>query len=129
MEDSNMPGSDLTEIISKINDDSYFTNTDKEYILYLQDHKKDLLAGCTTQTLTADEEAKYRYRPRYFLYANRHPVNGDWIFLWLNDLKGKMDFKNKRQVHIPNWSQIERLYTDYRTLSARRKKMLEALTN
>lgn len=119
-------GKSLRDMIEDSND-PMFPIDDREFVLYLQDHKENILAQCTRQTLTPNEMAKYENRPRYFLYKNRLPPGAYWILCWLNDMSGPAEFKNKSVLLIPNFRQLEDLYMQYRTVSTGYKNMLEEL--
>lgn len=114
----------LREMLERATD-KMFDPTDREYVLYLKDHKTALLEQCTTKYLTPDQMAKYEHRPRYFLYENQYPQSADWILCWLNDLSGPEEFKNLKSVKVPNFSQLEDLYSTYRTLRTRMSIMDE----
>ena len=107
--------------------DDMFSVEDLEYRLYIQDHKKDILDKAVIVTLDANAMARYKYRPRFFLYDKGYPHTSDWLFLWLNDLTGPMSFKNLTHVFVPNYSQIEQLYTTYRTLESTMKRATNSL--
>ena len=108
-------------------EDPMFPISDREYVLYLQDNKENILAQCTRRTLTPNEMAKYEYRPRYFLYKNRLPPGAYWILCWLNDMAGPAEFKDKSVLLIPNFAQLEDIYSQYRTTSAGYKNILDEL--
>ena len=104
-----------------------FDRDDYEFRLFIQDHRQQILNSCTYVTLTPNQQAKYKYRPRYFLYTNEYPAAGDWIFLWINDLTGPMEFINLSQVRVPNWSFLEDLYNLYRNIKSNTDTAKKAL--
>lgn len=104
----------------RANYDEVYDRDDLEYRLYIQDHKPQILQYSSPMVLDANQQARYRYRPRWFLYENRFPELGDWVLLFLNDMTGPMEFRDIRTVIIPSWNYIETfLYPQYRTLSSR----------
>lgn len=102
--------------------DSMFPVEDLEYRLYLQDHKAEIIRQSQLVFIDANQMAKYKYRPRFFLYDKGFPPASDWLFLWLNDMTGPMCFKDLQSVYIPNYSYIEQLFSVYRTLASTMKR-------
>lgn len=107
--------------------DTMFDLTNKELFLYYNDHKEEILARCETKYLTADDMAKYEHRPQRYLFENNYPKESYWLFCWVNDLSGAEEFKDLTSVRVPNYSQIEDLYSTFRTIQSQRKSAEEYL--
>lgn len=123
-----MPGAQLTEMVNRRVTEMYDI-TDHEYRLFLQDKKQELLDSCTKVTLTPDEMALYEYRPRYFLYSKKYPPEGYWILLWLNDMRGTMDFHHTSTILVPNWKLMNGYYESYRTIKAGINRMNKTIVS
>ncbi len=106
-----------------------FTQDDFEYRLYLQDYWHALRDSAQVVNMNANDMATYEYRPKEFLVSKGHPVAGDWLLLWLNCIQDREHFKGLKQILIPNWSQIEDLYSQYRTLRSREGTVQKNLAN
>ena len=104
-----------------------FNLDDYEFRLFIQDHREQILAKCTTVVLTPNDQAKYKYRPRYYLYTNEYPPAADWVLLWINDFTGPMEFVKISKLKIPNWSMFEDLYELYRTIKSNHSEAKKAL--
>lgn len=96
-----------------------FNQEDLEYRLYLQDHFKEIIWKGVTVTLSPNAMAEYEYRPKEYLRRMGHPPESDWLILWLNGILDREHFKRLNTLIIPNYSNIEDLYDQYRTLKGK----------
>lgn len=113
---------DTLRTLLDMQSDIMFSVEDLEYRLYLQDHKTEIIRQSQLVLIDANQMARYKYRPRFFLYDQGFPPASDWLFLWLNDMTGPMCFKDLKSVYVPNYSHIEQLFSTYRTLSSTMKR-------
>lgn len=93
-----------------------FNNPNREFQLFLEDHRELILATSTKRWLTYNETELYNYRPVEFLLEIGYPISGMWYVLWLNQIKSIMDFKNMEYIYIPNYNFISgTLYNNFRS--------------
>lgn len=122
------PPKDLREMIER-DQDLMFDVTDREYVLFLEDHKQIILDRCEKKPLTPDDMAQYEYRPRYFLYKNKLPPAAAWLLCMLNDMSGPEEFTGRKVILVPDFSQLESLFSVYRTISQKYAKAQKELTS
>jgi hypothetical protein len=100
-----------------------YDNSDKEYVLYLFDHYKEMLANSEKRIITIDEQAEYKYRLRMYLKFIQYPHQFTWYILWLNDLDTEFNFVNVSSLMLPKQNYIENtLWTTFKADRAYRKK-------
>lgn len=94
------------------------SDTNKEWMLFVQDHRRFILQNAKTTELTMDEMFTYEYRPEDFLKDRNLPLSMLWIFLWINQLSNAMQFPTIKNIIIPDVSHLYDLRNEYRTFIA-----------
>lgn len=95
-----------------------YNNPNREFQLFLEDHRNMVLATCQKRWLTYDETELYNYRPVEFLRDNGYPASGTWYVLWLNQIKSFMDFKDIEYIYLPDSKFISSdLYDRFRSMA------------
>ena len=94
-------------------------NPEREFILFLKDHRSVILKESTIQTLDASDNQLYRYRPKDYLKSINYDVNFEWYVLWINQIKTIAEFNNIDYLYLPNINTISNLYTIYRNYKSK----------
>jgi|SRR5574344_770736 hypothetical protein len=96
----------LAEMHAKLNKVMY-ENTDREYVLYLFDHYREMLANSDKKVISIDEQAEYKYRLRMYLKYIKYPEAFTWYILWLNDLDTEFNFVSVSSLMLPKQNYVE----------------------
>jgi len=97
-------------------------DTNKEWMLFVQDHRRFILENSEKTVLTADEMFTYEYRPEDFLKDRNLPLSMLWIFLWINQLSNSVQFPTIKNIIIPDVAYLYDLRNEYRTFVAQLSK-------
>ena len=93
-----------------------FNCPDREFWLFMEDHRDFLLSTASKNYLTYDEQELYRYRPIEYLLTLAYSIHAARYILWLNQIKSIMEFDNIKYLYIPNEKIItDVLYMKYRS--------------
>ena len=95
---------------------------DREYVLFLKDHKDDIMQHSEVKDITISEQYTYKYRLRKYLRSIRYPEEFDWYVLWINGWDTTMDFIDEKSIILPKSDYITTLRSLYRSDEALRKK-------
>jgi hypothetical protein len=97
-------------------------NSDTEWVLFIQDHRRYILEKCQVITLSNDEINLYDYRPEDFLTSKEYPTSCLWIFLWINQLENTEKFLNMKTLLLPNLAQLYNYRQEYETFKSELNK-------
>ncbi len=90
-------------------------DTDNEWVLFVQDHRRFILANSTMTNLTVDQMFRYEYRPEEYLKDQKLPLSILWIFLWINQLSSAHQFPTISTVITPKLAYLYDLRREYQT--------------
>ena len=100
-------------------DKSNLNNSDKEWVLFIEDHRRYIIEKASKIIFTATQKFIYEYRPEDFLLAKEFPLSAMWIFLYINQYTSSQDFVNLDYVYLPDITQINDYYQVYKTVRPR----------
>lgn len=92
-------------------------NNDPQWILFVKDHREELLNHCKKETYKPGDLYRYRYRPASFVVSKNLPLSSEWILLWLNNIKSRVDFTDISELYIPDVHYLISLHTKYEQLT------------
>ena len=96
---------------------------DPGWILFVKDHRDELLQHSTKETYGPGDLYRYRYRPASFIASKNLPVSSEWILLWLNNMKSRLEFINIQELNIPDVTYLMELHTKYEQLIVSEKEL------
>ena len=88
-------------------------DTDPEWLLFIKDHRKQILEESTVVYLTGSQMGRYEYHLRWFLEDNKINTDLIWIILELNNVKMETEFVNIDKLYIPDRSMLINLRKQY----------------
>ena len=91
---------------------------DPKWIIFVKDHRDNLIDNSTTINIEPETMFEYQYRPEDYLASINYPIMYTWIILWLNQIESNMEFKRIPHLILPNASYIQKLSEQYRTYLA-----------
>lgn len=88
--------------------------SDQKWVLYVRDHRQNLLKSAKLIYLNDDLRERYRYRLDMFLgdglvFHQRY----HWVVAEVNGLCGSIEFDNLPVLYVPSQEAIEDLYRQY----------------
>ena len=108
-----MPLQSLIDVLS--NFESSLTNTDKDWVIFVRDHKQYLINKANKIPITPEMIDRYKYKFNFFMLENKINLDMHWIIMMINDFNDLEDFSNKENVYLPDRSDIIALYQLYKT--------------
>lgn len=115
--------SDLTTLSDrltvKLSPDS-LDDTDKEWLLFIEDHKFNIISTSTVYKLSPTTMSQYEYHIKLFmddLHIDRDMLD---IIMIINEMKQELDFVNLDHLYIPD----RRTLVDLRRKYVRFKKAM-----
>ncbi len=88
-------------------------NTDPDWVQYVYDHL-DYIKQTSGYTLIPKEIMfQYRFRPELYLESINTNRSLTWIFLLINKIHTKENFKDINHVYVINPKAIQQMYSQY----------------
>lgn len=84
---------------------------------FVKDHREGLLAHSERITIPSSTMDKLEYRLMDFLKSIKRDPSMEWIVKYLNSIETSMDFRDKRSLLIPSIPYMEKLYSEFKTLT------------
>lgn len=81
-------------------------DTDPEWILFIKDHRQQILEDSAIIYLTGSQMSRYEHKLRWFLQDNKISTDLIWIILELNNVKMETEFVNLDKLYIPDRSML-----------------------
>ncbi len=91
------------------------SNTDSAWALFINDHIPLIKTKCITVIIDDVIRDRYIYKFDHFLRDNVIRADISWIAKLINDLTMYDDFTLRSYILLPDITQIENLYRQYRT--------------
>lgn len=88
-------------------------DTDPEWLLFIKDHRQQILEDSTIVYLDGNTIGRYEYKLRWFLEDNKINTDLIWIILELNNVKMETEFVNLDKLYIPDRSMLIMLRKQY----------------
>ncbi len=94
---------------------SNYSNTNKEWIQFIFDHYELIKENSTLTSISDEDMYIYQYRLEDYLSSISVDKNISWIVLFVNQLGNNRDFKELKNLFIPNMTYINKLYSQYQS--------------
>lgn len=98
---------------------SNYSFLDREWEIFVIDHKDIIKANSRTYTLSADVMSLHKYNLERWLRYETIPQELISIVLFINDIDTNMNFINITDILVPDLSYIISLYTQYQTTKSK----------
>ena len=89
---------------------------DPEWVVFVKDHRDELLQRSTHEYYGPGDLYRFRYRPASFVESKNLPLSSEWILLWLNNLKNRVDFVDISELYIPSITHLVELHDKFEQL-------------
>lgn len=90
-----------------------FDDTDKEWLLFLKDHKDQILLDSLVMIINDSKKTQYEYHLRWFLEDQGIRLDMLNVIMMLNNILQESDFVNIERLYIPNEQKLQELRTQY----------------
>ena len=100
-----------------------FELEDKDWKLYIEDHRRNILEKSNTIYIGHDDRNRYIYRLSEYLEHKKYDRSITWIVMMLNQLNGEQDFHDKEKLIVPEMNHLNSLYNQYQILKKKYKSI------
>lgn len=97
---------------------SQYSFLDREWEIFVIDHKEIIKENSRIYELSADVMAMHRYNLERWLRYEKLPQELAPIVLFINDITSNLNFVNLSEIYVPDLNYIISLYTKYTTTAA-----------
>ena len=100
-----------------------YSNHDIEWVQYVRDHFSVLVESATKYTLAPYQHYAMMYRLEDWMGEQNIPKEMSWIILYINQLSDAFDFKDLTEIMIPNFTVLEQLKQQFKTVQSQKKQV------
>ena len=97
-------------------------SVDSDWVVFIKDHRDELLQRATKEVYGPGDLYRYRYRPASFIESKNLPLSSEWILLWMNNLKSRVNFTDITELYIPSIEHLIELHDKFEQLTVSKQE-------